>query len=171
METSETNLNIIADYYKTHHEEILGFVAKRLQYTEFAEDIVQDIFVRLLRSDKMITPVTLPCLVYTIARNLIYDFWRHRKFVEEYEHYIQKRTASNDADALSVYGAAEITEILERGIARLNDKQRVIYRMNVYEGKQVSEISEALQQNYKSVENRLGTARKEIRRYMKRMLA
>jgi len=35
----------------------------------------------------------------------------------------------------------------------------------------VREISERLHMNYKSVENRLGAARKEVRQYMQRMLA
>jgi len=171
METQKRKENIIAHYYALHHEELLGFVAKRLQYAAEAEDIVQDVFVRLLRSDKMITPVTLPCLVYTIARNLIFDYWRHKKIADEYEHYIVKIKSGNLTDAASVYGVAEITEILERGIARLNDRQRIVYRMDVFEGKKVSEISRDLNQNYKSVENRLGCARKEVRRYVKRMLA
>ena len=171
METQEKKFSIIADYYSHHYDEVLGFVSKRMMYAEGAEDIVQNVFMRLLRTDKMITPITLPCLVYTTARNLLIDYWRHRRSVEEYEHFIVQLGASDDLDVASVYSAAEITEILERGIARLTDHQRTIYRMNVYEGKKVSEISETLHQTYKSVENRLGSARKEIRQYMKRMLA
>ena len=171
MKTQESKFSIIAEYYSRHYDELLGFVAKRLQYDESAEDIVQNVFVRLLRTDKMITPVTMPCLVYTIARNLIFDYWRHRQAVEEYEHFITQQNQKDDLDVASVYSATEITEILERGIARLTDRQRTIYRMNVYEGKKVSEISETLHLTYKSVESRLGSARKEIRQYMKRMLA
>lgn len=171
METQEKKFSIIADYYSHHYDEVLGFVSKRMMYAEGAEDIVQNVFMRLLRTDKMITPITLPCLVYTTARNLLIDYWRHRRSVEEYEHFIVQLGASDDLDVASVYSAAEITEILERGIARLTDHQRTIYRMNVYEGKKVSEISETLHLTYKSVENRLGSARKEIRQYMKRMLA
>ena len=90
---------------------------------------------------------------------------------EEYEHYLRSTDNNNSIDAASVYSAVEITEILERGIARLNDRQRTIYRMNIFEGKKVAEISATLNINYKSVENRLGSARSEIRQYMRRMLA
>jgi len=170
METQSEKFSIIADYYSQHYDELLGFVSKRLQYAEGAEDIVQNVFLRLLRSDKMITTITLPCLVYTIARNLIFDYWRHHQSVEEYEHFFVQQSSS-EMDVASIYSATEINGILERGIARLTDRQRVIYRMNIYEGKKVSEISETLHLSYKSVENRLGSARKEIRQYVKRMLA
>lgn len=79
---------MIADYYSHHYDEVLGFVSKRMMYAEGAEDIVQNVFMRLLRTDKMITPITLPCLVYTTARNLLIDYWRHRRSVEVYEHFI-----------------------------------------------------------------------------------
>ena len=112
----------------------------------------------------------MPSLVYTVARNLIFDYWRHRKTVEEYEHYVASRTGEA-TDALSVYSAVEINELLEKGIARLSGSQREIYRLNISEGLQVSEISERLSLPYKSVEHRLGSARQEIRNYMRRMLA
>lgn len=171
METPETKFRIIEEYYSSHRDELKGFVGKQLQWAADTEDIVQNVFVRLMRTEKMITPVTLPSLVYTIARNLIYDYWRHHGSVEEYEHYLRGYDLNENTDAASIYSAVEITEILERGIARLSDRQRTIYRMNILEGKKVAEISATLQINYKSVENRLGSARKEIRQYMRRMLA
>lgn len=171
MKEQKEKFNIVADYYKQHYEEILGFVSKHLQYADDAEDVVQNVFVRLLRTEKMITPVTMPSLVYTIARNLIYDYWRHRRSVEEYEHFIAYSGRNEDLDVASIYSAVEIKELLERGIARLSNPQRVVFRMNMFDGMQVSEISKTLSLNYKSVENRLGSARKEIRRYMAHMLA
>jgi RNA polymerase sigma-70 factor (ECF subfamily) len=171
MERLNAKFSIIADYYSEHYEELKAFVTKRVLFAEDAEDIVQNVFMRLLSSDKMITPITMPSLVYTVARNMVYDYWRHRKSVEEYEHYFAYAGSSSGLDGQSVFSAIEINELLERGIARLSDRQRDIYRLNIREGMQVSEISERLQMNYKSVESRLGSARKEIRRYMQRMLA
>lgn len=171
MENFKPDFTVIADFYTGHYEEIVAFVSSRILNDDEAEDIVQNVFMRLLNSDKMITAVTLPNLVYTIARNMIYDYWRHRKSVNEYEHYITYRMSQERDNGMSVYSVNEISELLERGIARLADKQQVIYRMSIYGGLKISEISETLNINYKSAENRLRLARKEIRRYMARMLA
>jgi RNA polymerase sigma factor (sigma-70 family) len=174
MDYTITKQAIIADYYTFHYEELFAFVASRLHiYSDEAEDIVQNIFLRLLQTDKMITPITLPCLVYTMARHLISDFWRHRKRVEEHEHFIQGSmgTAGCGESVEMVYSVVEITELMERGIARLSEKQRKVYRLNVCDGMKVGEICRELGLNYKCVENRLGAARKEVRGYMKRMLA
>jgi RNA polymerase sigma-70 factor (ECF subfamily) len=40
--------------------------------------------------------------------------------------------------------------------------------MHIYGGMKVAEISQTLGEGYKSVEHRLGTARKTIRQYMHR---
>lgn len=172
MEQIESKHSVIAEYYTAHYDELQRFVASRLLFAEDAEDIVQNIFVRLLQMDKMITPVTLPCLVYTVARNLIFDYWRHKRKVEEYEHVIQKsdlfqRSAEN---VESVYSAHEVERELERSIARLSQKQAKIYRLHIYEGMQVSEIAEKLSLKYKNVEYCLGSARKEVRTYMKKVV-
>lgn len=75
MDYTITKQATIADYYTFHYEELLAFVASRLHiYSDEAEDIVQNVFLRLLQTDRMITPITLPCLVYTMARHLICDF-------------------------------------------------------------------------------------------------
>jgi RNA polymerase sigma-70 factor (ECF subfamily) len=173
MEKNRSKFSLIADYYAAHYDELVAYVSKMIRYADGAEDIVQDVFLRLLRSDKLITPVTMPNLVYTVARNLIFDFWRHHRAVEEFEHYLVDgmRQGENASDVASVYNVTEIIELLERGMARLADQQREIYSMNVYGGMKVAEISDELRINYKSVEHRLGAARKEMRSFMKRMLA
>ncbi|EFI49369.1 RNA polymerase sigma factor [Segatella oris] len=173
MKTICTDFSVIADYYRRHYEEVRLFVAKRLmQHGEEAEDIVQNVFLKLMTADKMITPVTLPCLVYTTARNLICDYWRHRHYVDNYEHYIKSNgLKTTDDNPMSVCSVAETQEFLEQGIARLTVRQQRVYRLHIYQGMKVSEISKTLAVKYKSVEHCLGDARKGVREFMKRELA
>ena len=72
----------LTNYYVTHRDELLAYVSSRLGNSVEAEDLVQNVFLRLLTSDKMITEITLPALVYTIARNLINDYYRRRTHYE-----------------------------------------------------------------------------------------
>lgn len=173
MEQIESKHSIIAEYYTAHYDELKKFVASRLLFADEAEDIVQNVFVRLLQMDKMITPITLPCLAYTVARNLIFDYWRHRRKVEEYEHLIQKSDLAilgND-DVESVFSAHEVEEQLEYSLAHLPQKQAKIYRLHIYDGMAVSEIADKLCLKYKNVEYCLGSARKEVRNHIKKVLA
>ena len=157
---------LITNYYITHRDELLAFASSRLGDSRLAEDIVQDVFLRLLSTDKMITEVTLPALVYTITRNLINDYYRRHTTYEQYEHYI-KGVCSEVTTSESVFSAFEIMERLERGMVRLPENCREIYRLHIYGGMKVGEISRELGEGYKSVEHRLGTARKVMREYLR----
>lgn len=157
--------NLIETYYRNHRDELLAFVSSRLGGAVEAEDIVQNVFLRLLTTDKMITEITLPALTYTIARNLISDYYRRRNTYEEFEHYI-KRSSDDYSSMESVISAKELTELLERGLARVPENYREIYRMHIYGGMKVGEISQTLGEGYKSVEHRLGVARKALRSFL-----
>ena len=146
--------NLIETYYRDHRDELLAFVSSRLGG-----------FLRLLTTDKMITEITLPALTYTIARNLISDYYRRRNTYEEFEHYI-KRSSDDYSSMESVISAKELTELLERGLARIPENFREIYRMHIYGGMKVGEISQTLGEGYKSVEHRLGVARKALRSFL-----
>ena len=157
---------LITNYYIAHRDELLAFASSRFGDSRLAEDIVQDVFLRLLSTDKMITEVTLPALVYTITRNLINDYYRRHTTYEQYEHYI-KGVCSEVTTMDSVFSAFEIMERLERGLVRLPENCREIYRLHIYGGMKVGEISRELGEGYKSVEHRLGTARKVMREYLR----
>jgi RNA polymerase sigma-70 factor (ECF subfamily) len=159
------NYLTLTNYYVTHRDELLAYVSSRLGNSVEAEDLVQNVFLRLLTSDKMITDITLPSLVYTITRNMITDYYRRRTHFEAYEHYL-KNTDSIDESAESILSVRDITEQLERGLARVPENCREIYRLHIYGGMKVAEISERLGEGYKSVEHRLGAARKLVRQQL-----
>lgn len=156
------NSQIVSDYYTYHRDELLAFVSSRLGGLSEAEDLVQNVFLRLLTSNMMISEVTLPALVYTIAQRIIIDYYRRRTTFDEYEHYL-RNTDEMDDSAESVLSIREITEQLERGLARVPENCREVYRLHIYGGMKVAEISKTLGEDYKSVEYRLGTARKAVR--------
>ena len=171
---SQANKKLLINYYIAHRDELLAYVSSRLGDSCLAEDIVQDVFLKLLTTDKMISEVTMPALVYTVTRNLITSYYRHLSHHEHFEHYLKwkvdggrRNETTGDNGPESVFSAHEIMERLERGLARLPKNCREVYRLHVYDGMKVSEISQQLNEGYKSVENRLGIARKAIRQYLK----
>jgi len=157
---------LISNYYSLHRNELLAYASSRLGDKDEAEDLVQNTYLRVLTTNKMLTAHTLPALVYTICRNLINDYYRRRAFHYEYEHYI-KSSQIGEISMESVFFAADIIERMERGLARMPKKCREIYRMHILGGMRVSEISEQTGQKYKTVENRLGMARKQMRSYLR----
>ena len=162
------NVHII-NYYTLHRGEIVDFIAVRISDADAAQDMVQDIFLRLLRGHRLITRQTLPCLIYTRARHAAVDYHRRRHAYEEYEHYIQTSDVrqQTSVDPASIYSATQIMERMERSLARLPKACCEIYRLHIYDGLKVSDIARELSLPYKQVENRLGQARKAVRQQLR----
>ncbi len=159
------NHTLISNYYAQHRDEIVQFIAVRIADADEAQDLVQDIFLRLLRGHQLITPMTLPSLIYTMARHCVTDYYRHRRVYEEYEHYIKKSDSTEEME--SVISANQLMERMERSLARLPEACGRIYRLHIYDGLKVSDIAQQLTLPYKQVENRLGQARKHVRQQLR----
>jgi RNA polymerase sigma-70 factor (ECF subfamily) len=162
------NNQLISNYYSEHRDEIINFIAVRIMDATEAEDIVQDIFLRLLRGHHLMTPETLPAYIYTMSRHAVSDHYRRRRVYEEYEHYIQTSDFKpQTSDIESIYSAQQIVERMERSLARLPKACCEIYRLHIYDGMKVSAIAKELSLPYKQVENRLGQARKAVRQQLR----
>lgn len=166
----QVNNQLLSNYYSMHRDELVSFIAVRTVDAIEAEDIVQDIFLRLLRGQHLITPQTLPSLLHTMARHAVCDYYRRRHVHEEYEHYIQTSDFScqtSDDSVESVFSAQQLMERMERSLARLPKACCEIYRLHIYDGMKVSDIAQELSLPYKQVENRLGQARKAVRQQLR----
>lgn len=167
----QVNNQLLSNYYSMHRDELVSFIAVRSVDAIEAEDIVQDIFLRLLRGQHLITPQTLPSLLHTMARHAVCDYYRRRHVHEEYEHYIQTSDFScqtSDDSVESVFSAHQLMERMERSLARLPKACCEIYRLHIYDGMKVSDIAQELSLPYKQVENRLGQARKAVRQQLRK---
>ena len=159
------NNQLISNYYAAHRDELLSFIAVRITNAVEAEDLVQDIFLRLLRGHHLITPDTLPALIYTMARHAVSDYYRRRRIYEEYEHYIKRSDCTSEIESL--ISARQLMERMERSLARLPQACCERYRLHIYDGMKVRDIARELSLPYEQVENRLGQARKAVRQQLR----
>lgn len=155
---------MLEQYYKNHLEALRAYAMHRVGDAQLAEDIVQDAFEQLLLMDQMVTPVTLPSLVHTIVNRRIIDYYRRRQHREAFERYL--RQTGTTQESMSLYAVEEMKAWIERGINRLPAACRKIYRLHLYQGMKPKQIAEQEHLKYKTVENQLGMARKEMRRYL-----
>ena len=163
------NREIIECYYRAHKDELLAFVSTRLRFSDEAEDLVQEAFLRLLTGYRLISEVTLPSLVYTLCHHLVIDWYRRRNVQIDAEHELCCQTGRGES-AESLLSVREINEQLERGLARVPENCRELYRMHIYGGMQARDLCQQTGQAYKSVEYRLGLARKQVRNQLRHVI-
>lgn len=161
------NREIIERYYRAHKDELTAFVGTRIHNYIEAEDAVQEAFLRLLQDrNRLINETTLPALVHTLCRHLIIDWYRRHSVRDDAEHELTHGLYDRPS-AESLLSVREITEQMERGLTRLPEECREIYRLHIYGGLKANDICQLTGEKYKAIEYRLGIARKYIRNYLR----
>ncbi|MBL4668424.1 MAG: RNA polymerase sigma factor SigZ [Flavobacteriales bacterium] len=66
--------------WENFHHQLLGFITVRVNNKNIAEDILQDVFVKIhLKSETLTEKTKLQSWLYQITRNAIVDFYRKKK--------------------------------------------------------------------------------------------
>ena len=95
--------NNVADIFKKYRQKLLAFIRDKVQKEEDAEDILQDVFLRLIQTEENTSILQISGWLYQVARNSIID--RNRKQQEERMPQI---AVQRNADSF----LREVTEIL-----------------------------------------------------------
>jgi RNA polymerase sigma-70 factor, ECF subfamily len=67
----------VAGIYKQFHSELLGYIKRKVRSREDAEDILQNVFIKISASlDKLADDIRLKSWIFTITRNAIIDYYR-----------------------------------------------------------------------------------------------
>lgn len=114
---------------------LISFVKNRVNSEEDAEDIVQDIFSRLLEGNLIESIEDMTAWLYRAARNKIVDFYRRRRHSASLD--------SNEAVQLTAAkGNAAFWEKFEQALSELPAEQRRVFELNELSGKTFREIAD-----------------------------
>ncbi len=158
--------DLITSVYNESRAEVLGYIAKRINSRQDAEDMVQDLYLKLLGYNTLLKEETLLNLIYKIARNLIIDYYRHNKFyIAAHNSFVQSLPiASNITE--DIVAANEIERIEQQGISGMSMQRRLVYELRQKDGQSVGEIADQLSLSKRTVENHILSARKEMIAYV-----
>lgn len=165
-----TSPQLIADSYERYHFSVYLYIYNKVNNKEEAEDLSQDVFVRLMDYKRMLRPDTVKFFIYTISRNLVNDYLRRYYKKQEITSYMYDRTEVSHNEVESCVVADDLLACEKRRLEFLPSQRRKIYVMNRFEDKSVTDISEELNLSRRTVENHLFISRKEVREYLKQCI-
>ena len=161
-----------------HQRMVIGTVARMLGTNSDAEDIAQQVFVRVWKNVKRYEPrAKFTTWLLKITRNLVFNELRRRsrhptvpiqsETDEEERPLKDEHAASPDATLLE----HELQKAVNAAIAQLPETQRMAVILRRYEELSYEEIAQALDQSVSAVKSLLFRARTELRESLKRYLA
>ncbi len=168
METS--SIHLIADSYKKYQRSVFLYIYYKIGNKEEAEDLVQDVFVRLIGYQQMLRVDTIKHFIFTISRNLLYDYFRHHYKRLEVTSYIydQRETCTNETEEQVI--TRDLLLLEKKKVAQLSEQRRKVYMMTRFENKTLPEVSRILNLSSRTVENHLFASRKMIREYIRQCI-
>lgn len=171
METTITTFNqLIVDSYKDYHRSVYLYIYYKVYCKEDAEDLAQDVFIRLLEYKQMLRTDTVKYFIFTIARNLVNDYLRRYYKKQEVWSYMYEHTVTYTNETENKIIADDLAVCEKRKLKQLPPQRRIIYTMNRFEEKPIADISLELNLASRTVENHLFIGRKEIREYIRQCI-
>jgi RNA polymerase sigma-70 factor (ECF subfamily) len=147
--------------FKAHYRPLCGFALGYVKDADQAEDIVQELFVRLWQDREGLSITTsVKSYLFTAVRNRCLNALAVKKRMRPLDE------ETDDAPVDDERGEDELTERAARVqavIEGLPTERRKIFRLSRNEGLKYHEIAERLGISVKTVENQMGKALKTLR--------
>ena len=160
-----------------HRHAVVGTVAKMLASHSEAEDIAQQVFLRLWKSAGRYKPTAkFTTFLFTITRNLVFNETRRKsrrgeQSLEEqaddwHQQFQEKGHTQPDAQMVQ----SELRETVNRAIASLPRKQRMAVILRRYENMPYEDIADILGISVSAVKSQLFRARATLRQILGQFL-
>jgi RNA polymerase sigma-70 factor, ECF subfamily len=166
--TSEARIEIFTKLFAESREALHRYIRRFVGSSESVKEIVQEAFLRTYRQGESVK--TLRAFLFSTARNLAANEYRHRRTVE--------RSTLGDFDGLRVNTECESLEaellrdernrLIQEAIDRLPAQCRVAFTLRVFHDYSYKEVADRLGISPKTVEKHIARGLRETHGYVKR---
>ncbi|MDP9292029.1 MAG: sigma-70 family RNA polymerase sigma factor [Verrucomicrobiota bacterium] len=159
---------------EAHQTRVVGTVAKMLGDDRDAEDLAQQVFVRIWNSAPRYRPTAkFTTWLFTIMRNLVFNELRRRKRHDAVRSTDEESAREIATDAPSPDGAfltVELERAIQAALSALPEAQRMAIVLRRYEECSYEEIAEILGLSLAAVKSLLFRARADLREQLRKYL-
>lgn len=143
--------------------ELTRYLVQHGANLEVAEDVVQNIFVKVLEMDLILPPTEIRPYMYQMAKRQYIDYYRRQqRFQVILEKYLQP--ATNQANDTLQVDPQE--KKIVKALKRLPDKDRQLFVQKYIEQCSLEEIAEANHKTPAAIKMRLYRLRQKLRKKM-----
>jgi RNA polymerase sigma-70 factor, ECF subfamily len=160
---TETFVRLFADSRQALHRYIRRFVGS----SETAQEIVQEAFLRTYRERESVT--TLRAFLFSTARNLAANEFRHRRTVER-DTLASLNESRADAECESLESGLlrdERNRLVQEAINRLPPQCRAAFTLRVFHEYSYKEVADHLGISVKTVEKHISRGMRETNCFLK----
>ncbi|HLT74066.1 MAG TPA: sigma-70 family RNA polymerase sigma factor [Ohtaekwangia sp.] len=150
--------------FERYHKRIFNFLAQLSNDREVAEDLTQNVFLRMIRyrnsfrDDSRFTP-----WIYQIARNVYADHYQMAK--KTHKETVDFAKVSDSIPDESDQGVNEKEELLYRSMERLSEEQRELLIMTRFQHMRYEEVAQIMNTSVSNIKVKVHRAIGKLREY------
>jgi RNA polymerase sigma-70 factor (family 1) len=166
--TTESRTEIFTKLFAESRQALHRYILRFVGSSETAQEIVQEAFLRTYRQRESVT--TLRAFLFSTARNLAANEYRHRRTVERDavgnfgDSWVKTERESLEAELLR----DERNQLMQEAIDRLPPQCRAAFALRVFHECSYKEVADRLGISAKTVEKHIARGLRETHSYLKR---
>ena len=153
--------------FHRHYGALCSFAMRCVGSGELAEDVVQEVFLYVWRNREALAITgAVRAYLFSATRNAATSHLRHHRVVERTKPELVALFDRAPITPDRVVAYAEATESLQRAIARLPERCRLVFTLQREQSMTYAEVAAMLGISVKTVDVQMGRAIKALRRML-----
>jgi RNA polymerase sigma-70 factor, ECF subfamily len=158
--------------FRKYQQMVVNVITRYIGDSTFAEDMAQEVFLRIYRSKNKYKPVTkfkyyLFTIVHNLCLNEIRDINSHRTKTMDFDDTLG---LSNNDEPIANSENTEIRQEVKSAIESLPPQQRIAVILDKYEGLSYEEIGKVMKLSVSAVKSILWRARESLKGKLKKYI-
>jgi RNA polymerase sigma-70 factor (ECF subfamily) len=166
--TSESRTEIFTKLFAESRQALHRYIRRFVGSSETAKEIVQEAFLRTYRQGESVT--TLRAFLFSTARNLAANEYRHRRIMERdtLGDFGDWRVKTEHESLETELLRDERNRLIQEAIDRLPPQCRAAFTLRIFHECSYKEVADRLGISAKTVEKHIARGLHETHSYMKR---
>ena len=152
--------------YKSYSPRLYGHIIRIVKSVPVTEELLQDVFQRVWERRKTIDlNLSFKSYLFTIARNLVYDYFNKTSRQKLMERYLWAKEMNDNDGFRNRLEEKESEQLLEKAIHQLPPRRKLVYTLCKIEGRSYDEVSRTLGISVSTISDHMVKATKSIKAY------
>ena len=150
----------VEEAWLAYQRKLLSFIRSKVELTEDAEDILDDVFAKLTRTvDENAFPENISAWLYRVTKNRIVDYYRAKKIFEQLPEDLSEKC--EDTNIIK-----QLSKCMLPMIQALPETYQQPLMLSEIEGKKYKEVAAELNLSVSAVKSRILRGREKLHKSM-----
>lgn len=156
IQIKKGNKLAFSQLFRLYYPKLFSFISQLLKDRQLAEEITQDVFLRLWINREKINPdLSFDSYLFTIAKHIVLNFFRKKEIEQRYIDHTLHASGADYVDEEEHFYYKDLLAIIEQAVGQMPPQQQKVFRLSREQGLLNAEIAEKLGISKRTVEKHI----------------